>query len=196
MYINKAKLELQDKVALVDPDFFTAGPTTITIVNGTSTYDIPSDMEDLVRIEILRTDGKYWPLEKFQQATRERYNYDIVLSDVYAYRYIGSKIELIPTPQAAGTARIYYIKIPTDLTTDSETFDCHMGWDRWIVERVVEKFFQDEMLPDELAAAKIDRQETEAQIMRSVSCRDFHRPDKMIDVYSSPFYPYSPWYGR
>lgn len=118
-FINLAYKDAWETIVGAYEDHFVkkaASDYTVAGGSGANTIDI-SALTDFLRIRALRRQvGTKWsdPLPTWQMA---EWGYP----DELSYRLIASTIELQPETTCAGTYRLHYVYLPTDLTATSDT---------------------------------------------------------------------------
>lgn len=123
-YINLANRKVNSVVSLLHEEYFTVS-STFSTVSGTKSYSLPtdcrlvrrleiynsSDASDIIKVDELRFPrieaGGEWPFSSSGQPQR--------------YIVRATQFDLLPTPDAVYTMRIYYDARKSDLATDSDT---------------------------------------------------------------------------
>lgn len=175
-WINIAKAKFYDLITQADPDRFWK-ETTISVVSGTGDYSLPSDHLFTHIVAVLKTNGNYQLMERFQ--IDETYDYQDSDSErtFTRYRVVGSNIRFIPTPGWSGTVKHCYIPVLSDLSSDTDTIDCVNGWEEYIVADVCAKCRSREEGDNREFVAR--RREIEQHIKSLGSRRNVSKPDKV-----------------
>lgn len=204
-YINQSMFELYDLLIDVYEDYFKAPaaifysnggnqqlypmPDGITTFKDDSLTDfVPAPIYKLLGLDLgLNTGNNGWvSVGKFNYMDRNKYFYPTPGSTIYGvfnvlYRWMGSKLELIPTPSANQPFRIQYIPRlqsllqPTDLTTTSIS-----GWLEYVITDVAIKILQKE--ESDVSVLAQQKMALKARIEESANNRDAGRPDTITDV--------------
>jgi hypothetical protein len=109
--LNRAYAELYDLIvtsANSEDYFLTSG--TITLVSGTTTYDLPTDFYKSRGVD-LNTGGAKVPLRRYNFSERNVGGLYSVASDM-RYHIQGNSIVFNPEPSSTDTVTIYYIPSP------------------------------------------------------------------------------------
>lgn len=218
-YINQSLSELYDLLISVYEDYYKAPnaifysvggnqqqypmPDGVTqfYMNDGSTLFTPAPIYKLLGLDLgLNVSNNGWvTVDKFNFARRNQFFYPNTSSTIYGvfncqYRWMGTKLELIPVPSASQPFRIQYIPrlaqmlAPTDITTTSIS-----GWLEYVITDVAIKILQKEESPvDILAAQKMALME---RIKTSAPNKDAGRPDSISDTRSSHGYDGSGYGG-
>jgi hypothetical protein len=202
--INNSLAELYDLLITAYEDYFKA-PNAIfytsgnqmsySIPNGaTSFYDdsgasfVAEPVYKLLGVDLSAgsANNGWLTVSKFMFAERNRYVYPNSASQIYGvlnlqYRFMGSKIEFIPTPSANQAVRLQYIPRlaqlikPWDITTTNIS-----GWLEYVLVDVAIKILQKE----ESDTTELERQKMmlKQRIEEAAQNKDAGRPDTISDV--------------
>lgn len=126
--------KLYDKLLKARGQEYYATESTISIVAGTSRYNLPADFYELLSLTLEWSTGNHEDLEPFEFLERSGYRNLLTWSrgSAKGYRVRGSQVEFLPVPQSAVTCRLQYVPAFTDFASDAATFDGVNGWERWI----------------------------------------------------------------
>ncbi len=109
---------------------------TVSIVSGTAAYALPEDFYQLLAVTLEWDSTDVEPvdaLNSYQDIwAHSSYQYGWNRWTCKSYRIQGANIVFYPTPQAAVTARLYYVPVFEDLVADSDTFDSVNGWHKMV----------------------------------------------------------------
>jgi hypothetical protein len=202
--INNSLAELYDLLITAYEDYFKA-PNAIFYTTGNQmAYPVPngaiSFQDDsgasfvaepiykLLGVDLSAgsSNNGWVTVEKFNFADRNRFVYPNSASQIYGvlnlcYRYMGSKVEFIPTPSANQAVRLQYIpKLaqlikPWDITTTNMS-----GWLEYVLVDVAIKILQKE----ESDTTELERQKLmlKDRIESAAQNKDAGRPDTISDV--------------
>lgn len=192
-YINLAAQTLYDILVSRFEDYYIKDPLTFTITAPDTTYDLPEDFYKL-RGADAQVNGSQWaPMRAFTFQERNILQ-NPLLSPIYdaassMYRLRGQKFQLLGTPQAVFTGRLWYIPAMTKLVAGSDTFDGVNGWERHIVLSAAVMMKQKEESDCTILLAEIAK--IEDRIRNMGDNRDAGTPERVTDVTSLG--GYGPW---
>ena len=109
--INRSYAELYDLVVTSanSEDYFLKSDT-ISLVNGTDSYDLPADFYKMRGVDI-NSGGSSTPLRRYNFSQRNVGSLYSIASDM-RYHVQGSKIIFNPTPSTSDTVTLWYIPSP------------------------------------------------------------------------------------
>ena len=109
--INRSYAELYDLVVTSanSEDYFLKSDT-ISLVNGTDSYDLPADFYKMRGVDI-NSGGSSTPLRRYNFSQRNVGSLYAIASDM-RYHVQGSKIIFNPTPSTTDTVTLWYIPSP------------------------------------------------------------------------------------
>lgn len=132
-WINEGRDELYAIVSRLEPERYTS-EDSISVVSGTSSYNLPSDFLWLNGVEIAdtsRATGRR-TVGGIEYAMRNEYFINGG-KDSAVYYLKGPKIVIVPTPQWSGTMYLDYVPVLTDLATGSDAMDGVNGWQTYVI---------------------------------------------------------------
>lgn len=156
-YLNEALAELWDLLMAARAQEHMRKSQTITTVQGTSAYSIPSDMEQLISVDWQYATGQFQAIRSYMEVERNMFKFFPASAGWYYgqpvfYRILGSAqmagssvalktINFIPTPQAAYQVTLNYYPnftpFLTDGSQDSYQFEGVNGWEGFAIWKVV-----------------------------------------------------------
>lgn len=178
-YINASLQELYDLLVQAIEDY---NITTVafTISSG-STYSLPSDFYKLRGLEE-SSEGEWRALRPFNW--NERSSYDSVIINRYwtypRYRIVGSNIEFLPSAEAPGSYRIRYVPLLVPLSSDSDTFNGHNGWEEYAVVCAAIKCKDKE--ESSTTVLERERERLEKRLQTLIDNRDQQEASRVGDV--------------
>lgn len=194
-YINLSYAELYDLLVSRFEDYYTLS-TNLTISSGSSVA-LPTDFYKLRGVDLrLDSSGNSWsavPKFNFNNRNTRSANVSRLLSGQFntSYRIVGSDLHMVPTDNATGTYRLWYVPVYTPLASDSDTLDGVNGWEEYIiVDAAIKMLAKEESSTthlDQQKQALIDRVEQMAQN------RDMDQPEVIADVSVIHRSDWSPW---
>jgi hypothetical protein len=202
--INNSLAELYDLLITAYEDYFKAPNAIFYTAGNQMAYSVPngalSFQDDsgasfvaepiykLLGVDLSAgsSNNGWVTVEKFNFADRNRFVYPNSASQIYGvlnlcYRYMGSKLEFIPTPSANQAIRLQYIPRlpqlvkPWDITTTNIS-----GWLEYVLVDVAIKILQKE----ESDTTELERQKLmlKQRIEEAAQNKDAGRPDTISDV--------------
>jgi hypothetical protein len=128
--INSEATELHGALVQIDEDIVNEKTQTI-ITTGTDTYQVASDHLRHKSLEYETASGYWEPLRLV--SFKDRLCYQDTSGYAVAYRLVGAKLVLYPTPTTGQTYRHVYIPTQATLTQDTDTIDGLNGFDDLLV---------------------------------------------------------------
>jgi hypothetical protein len=134
--IDLRTAELYAKLLKARGHEYYADDEAITIVAGTSTYNLPSDHFETLSITLEWSSKDHELVQPYEFL--ERHNYRALTwskNSPKGYRLRGSVIEFLPVPTSPVTGRHWYVPAFPGFSADTGaggTFDGVNGWERWI----------------------------------------------------------------
>jgi len=137
--INDSIRDLIDEVWAVSRMYLVKNPpSSISVVSGTGLYSLPADFVHAIRVEVQysATDWRQlFPLGTFSEKSEF---VSVPDQNLWAeWDVFDDQLLLAPTPNWAGTVRVWYNYNHSDLSADADTFDFIHGWDRYVVADVL-----------------------------------------------------------
>lgn len=131
--IQQSYRKLYNLVVSSFSDFYVEDPVEFTISSG-NTYDLDTDFYKLVGVDY-SSGGRWVVVPPFNFNNRNVSNSRIQrgVHSTLRYRLMGSVLRFIPTDNATGTYRYWYIKKPNVPVDDSDTIEGYNGWDEFVV---------------------------------------------------------------
>lgn len=172
--------------------------STISVVNGTASYALPSDFYQLMYLRVT-IDGNRLDIDR---AGIDHIDMDPQAEPDWTevhprYRLLGSKIHFTPTPRADRTVTIGYV--PTLVVTsslngeelsefvvDDDYIDGINGWEEWITLDVAIKCLKKEESDPSLLIQ--EQQAIEQEIMADAAQRDQGGPAFVRNTYDRGFH--------
>lgn len=183
--VNQSIRELYDLLleALGQEFFYTTG--TISVVAGTTAYNLPTTFYQLLGVDVSLGAGDYMALRpfSFHERNEEMSGFGWGYPVAARYRIMGTQIHFRPTPTQAETVLVHYIPYPTSLSGDSDTFDGINGWEEYVIVDVAAKMIEKE--EGDAAPLYKRKQELMARIQGQAAKRDAGFPDRVIDIHAN-----------
>jgi hypothetical protein len=159
-YVNKSISELYDLLVSSNSEYFLSSSSS-TVAFGGSTITLPTDFYKLRGVD-------------FYLGGRCHVK----------YRLQGSTIKLIPEDNVDGQYRVWYTPLPTELSSDSDSFEGINGWEEYVVVDAAIKCLQKE------ESSTTDLEKAKAQLGKRVADmaakRDSAKPKQITNV-NAPF---------
>ena len=155
--INEGIASLRDEMQLKNPKaLIKIGD--ITVSSGDNTYDLSTEFSDFggaVDLVAFVKDTNDWrplefvPLEEGLVAGVNGYSE----GETTQVSIVGDILYLWPTPGWTGTLKVFYHDTFTRLSSDNDTYDFVQGWDRYVIDFVLE-IVRDKTFEDATAAQR------------------------------------------
>jgi hypothetical protein len=178
-YLDNAYRRLYTMIVDSFDNWYVAPLFPIPLIAGQSEYDLPTDMFKLLGVDLASGSRKY-TLQPWSLAERNRLNTTGWVEKPFRYILVGSKIRVLPTPDATSESlEIIYVPSPAELTANS-TVEVWNGWDEYImIEAAILCKQKEESDPTVLV---MQREKVEKMIQDTMRVRDAGFPQKMTDV--------------
>lgn len=173
--INAAAHELYKLLVTTHEDYFATKSHSVTLVAGTSEYDLPADFFKVRGVDIL--DGStYRELGVFQFRERNR---QATGNLALKYQVRGSKLIFAPAPVTAGTARLLYIGQFTAYSAAGDSVEW-WDWEEFIIQRAAAKVAVKEETDPSPYMAEAER--IKADILKEADARHTEEPASVGDA--------------
>jgi hypothetical protein len=184
-YVNGSCAELHDLLVGRFEEYYTKSASA-TIAAGASTFALPSDFLKLRGLDYL-VDGAsdYATIHPFNFAERNKYGTgDLRRSDApdIAYRLLESTVQIMPTDDAPGTYRVWYVRAWTDLSSDSDTLTTLNNWHEYVIVDAAIKCLQKE--ESDVSTLMMQKAALTMRIKNASIHRDAAEPETVADVIS------------
>lgn len=180
-YINSAFKEMYNAIVLKYENYYvTSG--SISVVSGTATYALPADFLKLLGID-RGSSGSVISLKPyaFQQRNSHGGAGGFYVNERYRYILQGANVKFVPTPTTTETLTIWYVPVPTAITSSAQTVDMINGFDEFITEECAGQVMRKQNLGGEEYFAKARLKK--AEIIEFCAMRDANEPDSVEDHY-------------
>lgn len=156
-YVNASYAELYDLlVSKFGEDYFVASPHSITTTSNTEDYSLPGDFYKLLGVDF-KLDSRNWAsLKRFEFTERNLFASGVnPYINIFRYRILGNSLRLTPMPEANETLRVWYVPLPTTLSSDSDSFSGINGFEEYVViDAAIKMLNKEESDPSALMAEK------------------------------------------
>lgn len=182
-YVNRGIAALHRKLTEAIPDQRLLSTQTITTVAGTSTYALGSTFETLISIDLTANGVKRW-LTPYEMEDRPHLSDpDNVRTDYpYSYRLRGSNIELLPTPGGIYTVNLWFVPAPSQLASNSDTYDTIARLDDYIILYAATIVTKKDRVWDLHDRCQRDLKELLDDVYRYARTRDMNLSPRVHDV--------------
>ncbi len=184
-WINEGVQKLQELLVKAYGSEFVETSTTFNTVAGTTDYNLPADMLAFYGID-LSIGGLEFALLPYEQGERNLYKNQSALGSIRArprYKLSGKAtgvIRLLPAPDGAYTARIWYAPSATLLTTGADTVNFPNGWERYVVVYAAIQMLMKE--ESDVRELRTELNKMEQELEEISQRRDADRPHHAVDV--------------
>lgn len=157
IYINNSIAELYDLICQKYGDDYFAASSVFSTAAGDTSYPLPSDFYKLLGVDLLRSGSDpgnasdWYTVKRFEFHERNRQN-DALLRQPFGepgfrYRLFGTNLILDSDPGGPYTLRVWYVPLPAQLSSDTDTFDGFNGWQEFVVVDAAIKALEKEESP-------------------------------------------------
>jgi hypothetical protein len=189
-YINYGISQLRDKLIAKNGNDYFATEQSISLVNGTEAYALPSDFYKILYVELLGDDGNYYKMRRFEIAERNQFGSPIgYYVQEIRYRLRANSIIFTPDNQIGGkTVRLTYVPTITNLSANSDTLDGYNGWEEYPILIAARKA----LIKEEQDVTQLDQELSmlDRRLEEMADNRDQSNPMRVYD--SQPTY-WSEW---
>lgn len=190
-YINSAYKELYDILVNANEDYYTTS-TNLTITSGSSVA-LPATFYKLRGVDASGDGGStFYTIKPFDFLQRNNKNISRI-SPIYSeleksYRIIGSNLHIVPTDNATGTYRIWYVPKTTELSSEGDTAEGVNGWEEYIIVTAAMMALSKE--ESDITALLLEQQKLKQRIDLMSSNRDIGYPAKIQNTRKMKFYEF------
>ncbi len=180
--INRGLGALNRLFASVNPEFRPIASYEIATDGTNTTYALPATFRSLISVEYEADSEKVWlqPYEMFERADLDPATPES--GRAYAYRLLGTNIELLPLPDDDHTVTLWYSTTATQLSVDADTADVSDRLDDYVIWWAAREIAMDraDWERHDRLDAKIKSLEEEIRII--ARSRDVSSPSRVVDV--------------
>ncbi len=189
--VNRGLGALNRLCASVNPEFRPIASYAIETDGTNTVYGLPPSFRHLISVEYVADGVKTWlqPYEMFERAELDPAEPEA--GQAYAYRLLGTNIELLPLPEDGHTATLWYGTTATQLSDDESSVDVSDRLDDYVIWWAAREIAMDraDWERHDRLSAKIASLEEEIRII--ARSRDVSAPSRVVDVRT-----YTDRYGR
>lgn len=192
-YLNDSYKKLWGLLIATSEDYALSS-TTIAVVGGTDTYNLPSDFYKLKAFDYPTTAGVA-NVKRFMFSQRNKFKSQTLAAlfapaeAPYRYHLQGSQVRFIPVPTGTASVTIWYHPTASTLVASSPgagevaSFDAVNGFDLvMILDAAIQCLLKEESDPSGLMV--LQEKELE-RIKKEMKTRDEGAPPTVVDVYGS-----------
>lgn len=186
--INASYRELYELVVASFEDYFTTS-VTVTVNAGEDGYTSPTAFFKVRGVDKDLGSSDYVSLARFNFAERNRWNnrvYSLRRANFnqMEYKWIGNSIKIIPSEQAPGTYRIWYIPELTVFSSDSDAINVELErWHDYIAIDAAIKAIQKE--EGDISALVMQKEQMRTRIQNMAVNRDAGGVERVADTASN-----------
>lgn len=188
--IDQAYCELYELLAASGLYFFESTATLVT--DGTASVSLPADHYQTIGVDYAYG-TVYQSLTRLSVRERNRFS-GSTGGPAIAYRVVGSKLTLYPTPPTLQSYLLVYVPAPASLVdaAATATVDGVAGWEEYVVvDAAIRAKLREETDASALERRKMDLR---ARIIESAELREVASPTRVVDVYGDDDYGYPDLY--
>lgn len=183
--LNEWLQALYDKLIISRGHEYYSKTTTITLVKGTASYDLPSDFYQLSAA--IASDGTSyvdvtpWQTQELARLMQLESGGGSGSLGRYRYRLLAGKVEVRPKPTVAThTLELRYVPAMTRLTMGPDTFDGVNGWERYAcLGAAIDLMNKEE---SDASALQLELARVGDRIEKLAANRDAGHPERIQDV--------------
>lgn len=176
-FINQSIQRFRERLSSSGSDRYLVSVTKTLGVGATSPYpfyslDLSSESPSVVRVYAidLTVNGESKSLTHVPFQERTKWGSATRSSEPQAWaNYQTAKVAIMPAPDTAYTAVVWYLPVLADLSGDSDTFDGVSGWEDYIVWDVACRLLVRDKYPQAYQLAQTQKTEAWADILRGAT---------------------------
>lgn len=179
--INYAISELRDLIISKVGDDYFATSYSISLIADTEAYALPATFYKSLWVEILSEDGFYYKLKRYEISEQNIGGNPLSTwwPDI-RYRIIGDNLHFTPSRAIGGrSARLWYVPLITELSSDGDTLVGYNGWDEYIVLRSAIMALEKE--ESDTSALSLRLEQLRQRIEQMADGRDQGEPMRIYD---------------
>jgi hypothetical protein len=183
-YINASYAELYDLlVSKYGEDYFVAPAHSISTTSNVDTYPLPADFYKLLGVDLQFDPSSWKSLKRFEFNERNlSQTWQAYSPEIMCYRIFGSNILLSQMPTDSLSLRVWYIPLPSTLTTDSDSFSGINGFEEYVVIDAAIKMLTKE--ESDTSQLLMQKQAIKFRIEQMAEARDASMPMTVQDTSS------------
>lgn len=185
-YIDQGYTRLYDLIVSKFENYY-INDYSFQTTGSTQFFDLPADFYKMVGLDQFQnTSGSgdnALTVRPFNFNERNRYNnilFAVTAAAFYRYLIQGSKIKILPPPDAGITFKMWYIPAPTKITSTAQQIDGIAGWEEVVVLYAAVQI----MNKQELDSTPLKREYAEAvdRVITMATERDAALPERVTDL--------------
>jgi hypothetical protein len=133
--INQEAADLYDLLTTQFEDYYTSTtPSTFTLTSASNLQSLPADFFKLRGVDY-QAAGVWVDLDRVSFRDRNVLRRGLFYGGApwRAYDLVGAKLMILPSDDASGSYRLWYIPTYTDLVGDSDPLDVIQNWDEHVI---------------------------------------------------------------
>jgi hypothetical protein len=123
-------------------DEYYSTTATLTATANTATTSLPTRCIKVLKLWWIRGTDDVVPICRGNADDTMLANYSAKSWTDYSprYRLLGTaSIQWLPMPSASYSVACHHVALPADLSGDSDTVECGLGWEQWVINDVCSK---------------------------------------------------------
>lgn len=183
-FIQSSYVELYDLLVSRFEDYYIKDPVPEYTLTTTSEIALPADFYKMTGLDFKISDSDWATVQRFmfnERNSRSRSIDRLVWGfRNLSYRIVGEKILIMPTGQAAGTYRLWYITRPVRPTADGDVLTGILDFEEYVIADACRKvMIKEESDPTPFI---MEKQALEQRVLAMSANRDAGRPERVSDV--------------
>ena len=185
-YIDQGYTKLYDLIVSKFENYYISD-YSFTTTGATQFFDLPNDFYKMVGLDQFQnfsgSGENALTVRPFNFNERNRYNnilFAVTAAAFYRYLIQGSKIKILPAPDAGITFKMWYVPAPVKITTSAQTIDGVSGWEEVVILTAAIQV----MNKQELDSSALKREQLEAidRVITMATERDAALPERVTDL--------------
>lgn len=185
-YIDQGYTKLYDLIVSKFENYYIADYSFQT-TGSTQFFDLPADFYKMVGLDQFQnfsgSGENALTVRPFNFNERNRYNnilFAVTAAAFYRYLIQGTKIKILPQPDAGITFKMWYVPAPVKITTTAQTIDGIAGWEEVVILTAAIQVMNKQELDS--SALKLEQREAIDRVITMATERDAALPERVTDL--------------
>lgn len=185
-YIDQGYTKLYDLIVSKFENYYISDHS-FTTTGSTQFFDLPADFYKMVGLDQFQnfsgSGENALTVRPFNFNERNRYNnilFAVTAAAFYRYLIQGTKIKILPQPDAGITFKMWYVPAPVKITTTAQTIDGIAGWEEVVILTAAIQVMNKQELDS--SALKLEQREAIDRVMTMATERDAALPERVTDL--------------
>lgn len=185
-YIDQGYTKLYDLIVSKFENYYISDYSFQT-TGSTQFFDLPADFYKMVGLDQFQnfsgSGENALTVRPFNFNERNRYNnilFAVTAAAFYRYLIQGTKIKILPQPDAGITFKMWYVPAPVKITTTAQTIDGIAGWEEVVILTAAIQVMNKQELDS--SALKLEQREAIDRVITMATERDAALPERVTDL--------------